>query len=282
MKILIKNVGFIGDNLFATSIATKLKQQYIDCEVDMLLSVIQPFELISNHPDIDNVYLEIPSKQYDKIFELRPINRRSTPCEQFQIQCGIKNPSPEFKVYTNQYLDKYIEYCFRKKGDKKLIAWLSNWEERSFIFTEEEYKKGVNVPNFGYGGKHRNIGYIINELSKNDDIILLEVGKPNGSSQRDVNEFTVSEYSLTASIIKNCDYFIGTEGGLANLASGVGTKTILTGDFVHQLYGWNGVIEKNEEPKLGPKYYFDTINHIVLDSYLTDEEIVYKINKIIC
>lgn len=279
MKILIKNIGFIGDNLFATSVAKKLKYKYDGlCEVDMLLSIAQPFELISNDPHIDNVYLEMPDKQYDKVYQLDFLNRRSTPCEQFQTQCGIENPSPEFKIYTNPTIDKYVEYCFKNKGNRKIIGWLSNWEERSFLFTEEEYKRGIDVPNLGYGGKHRNISYIINELNKNNDIILIELGKPNGTNQLNTDIFTVSEYSLTASILKNCDYFIGAEGGLANLASGVGTKTILTGDFVHQLYGWNGVIEKCQEPKLGPTYYFE--GHINLNPYLTDEQVVEQINKL--
>jgi len=279
MKILIKAMGYIGDNLFATSVAKKLKYKHDGlCEVDLLLSVAQPFELISMDPHIDNVYLEMPDKQYDKVFQLGHINRQSTPCEQLQIQCGIENPSPEFKIYTNPTIDKYVEYYFKNKGNKKLVAWLSNWEERSFLFTEKEYKRGIDVPNLGYGGKHRNIPYIINELGKNDNIQLIEVGKPNGTNQLNTNILTVSEYSLTASILKNCDYFIGAEGGLANLASGVGTKTILTSDFVHQLYGWNGVIEKQAEPKLGPKYYFE--GHIDLDPYLTDDEVVEQINNL--
>ena len=279
MKILIKAMGFIGDNLFATSVAKKLKYKHDGlCEVDMLLSVAQPFELISNDPHIDNVYLEMPDKQYDKVYQLDFLNRRSTPCEQFQTQCGIENPSPEFKIYTNPTTDKYVEYCFKNKGNRKIIGWLSNWEERSFLFTEEEYKRGIDVPNLGYGGKHRNISYIINELNKNNDKILVELGKPNGTNQLNTDIFTVSEYSLTASILKNCDYFIGAEGGLANLASGVGTKTILTGDFVHQLYGWNGVIEKCQEPKLGPTYYFE--GHINLNPYLTDKQVVEQINKL--
>ncbi len=281
MKILIKAIGFIGDNLFATSVAKKLKYKHDGlCEVDMLLSVAQPFELISNDPHIDNVYLEMPNKQYDKVYQLDFLNRRSTPCEQFQTQCGIENPSPEFEIYTNPTTDKYVEYCFKNKGNRKIIGWLSNWEERSFLFTEEEYKRGIDVPNLGYGGKHRNISYIINELNKNNDIILVELGKPNGNNQLDTDIFTVSEYSLTASILKNCDYFIGAEGGLANLASGVGTKTILTSDFVHQLYGWNGVIEKCQDPKLGPTHYFE--GHINLDPYLTDEQVIKQINKITC
>lgn len=279
-KILIKNIGFIGDNLFASSIAMKLKLQEL-CTVDYLLSVVQPFELYKNNPYIDNVYLDEPDTSYDVVYNLQPINRQSTPTEQFQTQCNVINPSPEYKIYTNKSLDEYVGYMFKNKGDRKLIAYLSNWEERSFLFTEQEYKRGIDVPNLGYGGSHRNIEHIISQLSLRDDLLLIEVGKPSGNNQLESNVFTVSEYSLTASIIKNCDYFIGAEGGLANLASGVGTKTIITGDFVHQLYGWNGVIEKCDEPKLGPKYYFEDKNHITLDPYLTDQQVVENINKII-
>jgi hypothetical protein len=280
-KILIKNIGFIGDNLFASSIAMKLKLQEL-CTVDYLLSVVQPFELYKNNPYIDNVYLDEPdTTKYDVVYNLQPINRQSTPTEQFQTQCNVINPSPEYKIYTNKSLDEYVGYMFKNKGDRKLIAYLSNWEERSFLFTEQEYKRGIDVPNLGYGGSHRNIEHIISQLSLRDDLLLIEVGKPSGNNQLESNVFTVSEYSLTASIIKNCDYFIGAEGGLANLASGVGTKTIITGDFIHQLYGWNGVIEKCDEPKLGPKYYFEDKNHITLDPYLTDQQVVENINKII-
>jgi len=280
MKILIKAVGFIGDNIFGSSVAKKLKEQYIDCEVDYLLTLPQPFELISLNPYINNVYLNNPNKHYDMVYQLSPIHRKTTPCEQFQQQCGITTPTPDFKVYTNASLDKYVKHLFTPLQGKTIITWLSNWEERSFGFTEEEYKIGKDVPNLGYGGRRRNIPYIIDELSKNPDIYLIEIGKPNGTSQSDVDLFTMSEYSLTASILKNCHYFIGAEGGLANLASGVEVKTILTGDFVHQLYGWNGVIEKCKEPKLGPKYYFKD-KHITLDPYLTDKQVITNIKQII-
>lgn len=277
MKILIKAIGFIGDNLFGSSIAKKLKEQYVGCEVDYLLTLPQPYELISLNPYIDNVHLTPPKKQYDKIYQLSPIHRNLTPCEQFQLQCGVQNPTPDFKIYTNESLDRYVNHYLEPIKDKKIVAWLSNWEERSFIFTPKEYQLGIDVPGYGYGGKHRDITYIIDTLSTHPDLFLIEVGKPNGTDQKLTDIFTVSEYSLTASILKNCDYFIGAEGGLANLASGVGTKTILTGDFVHQLYGWNGVIEKCEDPKLGPKYYFGEDDHIVLDPYLTDQEIVQSL-----
>lgn len=281
MKILIKSVGFIGDNLFGSSVAKKLKEQYSNCEVDYLLSMIQPYELISYNPYIDNVYTTMPDKIYDKTFQLQPIHRKTTPCEQFQLQCNILNPSADFKIYTNSVLDKFVQTLLLPLTNKKIVAWLSNWEERSFIFSEDQYKMGIDVPGYGYGGKHRNISKIIETLQQNDDLYLIEVGKPNGYNQKLTDIFSVSEYTLTASILKNCDYFIGAEGGLANLASGVGTKTILTGDFVHQLYGWNGVIEKCQEPKLGPKYYFNDADHQVLDPYLTDDEVANQILNIV-
>ena len=97
MKILINTVGFIGDNLFASSVAKKLKQQQ-DCEVDFKLSLPQPFELLSLNPYIDNVYLEKSNKQYDIEYNLKPIHRKLTPCEQFQIQCDVREYSPEFEI----------------------------------------------------------------------------------------------------------------------------------------------------------------------------------------
>lgn len=283
MKILIKAIGFIGDNLFGSSIATKLKQQYPNSTIDYLLTLPQPYELINLNPDIDNVLLTPPDESlYDIVHQLHPIHRKLTPCEQFQMQCNVPNPTPEYTIYTNNSLDTYIKQVLQPyKQNKKIVAWLSNWEERSFLFTKEQYKAGIDVPNLGYGGKRRNINYIINTLDKEDSILLIEVGKPNGYNQRQWELDSVSEYSLTASILKNCDFFIGTEGGLCNLAAGVGTPTILTGDFILQLYGWNGIIEKCIEPKLGPKYYFPEKNHIILDSFLTDQEVIQEIKRII-
>jgi hypothetical protein len=220
----------------------------------------------------------MPNKSYDKVFELAPITREQfTPCEEFQMQCGIKNPSSDYKIYTNPNLDEYVRYMLSPYRDKTVIAWLSNWEERSFLFTEEEYIRGIDVPNLGYGGKRRDISFILSELEKREDILLLEVGKPSGIDQRNFDLGTVTEYSLTASIIKNCDYFIGGEGGLANLAAGIGTKTIITGDFILQLYGWNGTVQRRKEPRTEPRYYFEGNDHITLNPYYTDAQVVEQI-----
>jgi hypothetical protein len=195
------------------------------------------------------------------------------------MQCGIKNPTTEFEVYTNKAFDAAVSKTLEPIKDQglKVIAYLNNWEERSFLFTEEEYNRGIDVPNFGYGGSHRKIDYIIEELNKEANIVLIPVGMPSGYNVREADFNNVSEYSMQASFLKNCDYFIGAEGGLCNLAAGVGTKTIITGDFVHQLYGWNGVLKKIKEPKLGPKHYFLNSNHVELNSYISDEEVIKQI-----
>jgi hypothetical protein len=283
MRALINCIGFIGDNIFASSIAERLREQGFDY-IDYNLSIAQPLELLSLNPNIDRTFYQQPinHQEYDRIFNLEPIHRRLTPCEQFQLQCEIQTPTPYYKVYTNPSQDNYVTPLIgHVAGNRKIIAWMSNWEERTFGFTEEEYQRGIDVPNLGYGGRRRDIKSILQFLEQTGEYFLVEVGLPCGTDQRTVTVDGVSNYTLTASMIKACDWFIGGEGGLANLAAGVGTKTIITGDFVHQLYGWNGVIEKNLEPKLGPKYYFPQGHH-TLDPYLTDLQTAQQIHRIIC
>jgi len=287
MKILIKTMGFIGDNIFATSIAKKLKEQYgSECQIDFQLSILAPFELISNNPYIDNVYMEIENEiEYDIVHQLHPVSRNETPTIQLQKQCGVKNPSSEYEVYTNKTFDYLVNRFVKqyRSQEKVLVAYQTNWEEKSFLFTEEEYKKGIDVPNLGYGGKRRDIKKILRRLNSYEELLLFPVGKEIGFNQKEDEIGLVGELSLTTSVIKNCDYFIGAEGGLSNIAAGLGVKTIITGDFVHQLYGWNGVIEKNEEPKLGPKFYFPEFGHVTLNPYISDDEVAKSIaEKLVC
>lgn len=283
-KTLVKCTGYIGDVLFASSIAKKLKEEsQTNLEIHYSIPVVQPLELLYNNPYIDKVLLhnDVDQSIYDSVINIPLVDQSITPPRQFQQAAGVTNIDDEFKVYTNPAFDYAAEQAFKETKDKgiKVITWMSNWEERSFLFTEEQYKAGVDVPNLGYGGSHRDIKYIIENLA--DKYALLEVGFTNGVNQFATGLNTAATYSFTASLIKASDYFIGAEGGLANLASGVGTKTIITGDFVHQLYGWNGVIKKIKEPKLGPEFYFKNVGHITLNPYLNDKAVVEQIKTII-
>lgn len=286
---LIITEGFFGDIIFASSLADKLRKKYN--EVDYLIGFSQMEILIKNNPYIDNVYVSNPNsstplfninKKYTQIFRLPKLSFTIPPPIEYQQYCNIEKLNPEYNVYTlSEYDNIAKDYIINISNRKKVLAYMSNWEEKTYLFTKEQYKLGIDTPNLGYGGKHRDINFILDQLKK--DFTLLEIGFPDN-----VNQFQTSEIEYNnpksilfeCSLMKYCDAFIGTEGGLANLAAGVGCKTIITGDFIHQLYGWNGVIKKIKEPKLGPKYYFGN-KHITLNPYLTDKQVINKIKNIL-
>ena len=274
MKVLINCTGFIGDILFSSSVAKKLKDEQ-DCQVDYLIHLVQPYYLLKQNPYINEVYLyNCDQTAYDKVINLHSIDFSYPPAVWYQTQAGIQNTSPDFTVYT---IPDYDEWAFNEinkiRDERPVVACMDNWQEKTYLFTKEQYVAGIDVPNLGYGGSHRNIAYIVDKLKTHLNLIL--VGKPPGFDPRGIADG--SDYTAEASIIKHCDAFIGAEGGLANLAYGVGTKTIITGDFVHQLYGWNGVLKKIKQPKLGPVWYGE--GHIEIDPYATDDEVIKQILK---
>jgi hypothetical protein len=289
---LVITIGYFGDIAFASSIAKKLKIENQFQIVDYLIGFPQMEALMNNNPYIDEVYVSdfpnsIPSKnidflKYDKVVRLSPLSFEIPPPIEFQISAGVNNPDSEYKIYTNSQYDEIAKTAIEdlRSNGKKVIAVMANWEPKTYIFTEDQYKAGIDVPNLGYGGKHRNIEYINSELEKEYNLIY--IGYPQEYNQivtsklEDNNQKSIL---FECSLMKFCDAFVGTEGGLCNLAAGVGTKTIITGDFVHQLYGWNGVLKKIKEPKLGPIHYFLNSNHVELNSYTSDEEVIKQIIK---
>jgi len=288
MKILIKCTGFVGDHLFATGIAKEFKEQGVE-QVDYSVQVHQVMGLFSNDPHIDRVFYHTQLDQemlseYDVIHTLPGVDQAYPPPAYFKGFCGINTNDSRYYIYTNIGMDESARILLPKNG-KKNVAIMANWAEKSFLFTQQQYDDGINhPPDLGYGGARRDIDRIIRELDS--DINPIIVGFPNGTPNRMDQPMggiiTSGMYSMTASIIKSCDFMIGAESGLINLAAGVGTKTIITGDFVHQLYGYNGVLKKLQEPKLGPEFYFPNEDHVSLDPYLTDDEVIKQMREIIC
>lgn len=289
---LVVTFGFFGDIAFASSIAKKLKQENQFDTVDYLIGFPQMETIIKNDPYIDRVHVSdfpsanpiknIDTSKYDRVIRLSQLSFEIPPPIEFQISAGVKNPDSEYKIHTSVEYDSIAMSAIEdlRSNGKKVIAVMANWEPKTYIFTEEEYVRGVDVPNLGYGGKHRNIDYITSELEKEFNVVY--VGYPQEYNQTitsKVEDNNQKSILFECSLMKFCDAFVGTEGGLCNLAAGVGTKTIITGDFVHQLYGWNGVLKKIKEPKLGPVHYFLNSNHVELNPYITDEEVVNEIIK---
>lgn len=278
--------GYFGDHLFANSIAEQLINESQFDVVDYVIGFPQVLPFFERNPYIRNVIITTlgPSPQvphnadtYNKVFQLGPINRMVPPAVEVQLMCGVTNPTPRFYVHTNPELDKLVLDTYGEKVGK-VIAIMNGWKERSFSYTPEQYSLGINVPDLGYGGLRRDTDYIVNQIEQHYSSI--RVG-PTGKVNQFSFDYDGPSFDLTASILKYCDVFVGAEGGLANLAYAVGTKTIITGDFVHQLYGPNGVLQKLDEPKLGPIYYGDVDGkHVSLDPYLKDTEVVEHIFNI--
>ena len=274
--------GYFGDHLHANAIAEHLINEGQFDAVDYVVGFPQVYPFFKRNPYIRNVFLNeigpaprIPSNAniYDKVFQLGSIKRVVPPPVEMQLLCGVKNPSPTFYVHTNPELDELVRESYGEKTGL-VIGIMSNWKERSFLFTKEQYDRAIDVPNLGYGGARRNIDWIVQQLeSKYNTIVVGTTGN--------VNQFTLDHegpsLDLTASILKYCDVFIGAEGGLANLAYAVGTDTILTSDFIHQLYGPKGVIQQVPKPMCEPIHYGGPNTHINLDPYLTDEEVFSQI-----
>jgi hypothetical protein len=291
-KCLIVTCGFFGDIIFASSLAEKLKGKYD--QIDYLIGFPQVQRLLLNNPFINNVYVSqspnphpinnsVNPQLYTEVIKLHPLNYLVTPCEEYQQYVGVTNPSSEYKVYTQPEYDeiaKQLVEDLRTQHQKPVLGVMSNWEPKTYIFNRKQYMQGIDVPNLGYGGKHRNIGYIIGELEKHFTLYPLGVGALTQQHTISLPDEDPKSILFEASIMKYCDAFIGTDGGLATIAAGVGTKTIITGDFNLQLYGWNGSVKKIKNPRLGPKEYFGD-HHIVLDPFLTDGEIIQQLKTII-
>ena len=282
-SILIKVTGFLGDILFSTSVARQLKREDKSLLIDYQIPLNAPYEILQLDNNINRVFIpneEVDESSYDKVFTLPPCTQEDPPTIQYQKHCGVKDLDPSYNVEVPHTAIEVVSAMMKphKQQGKKIVAWQGNWEEKSFRYTEEEYKRGVDVPNLGYGGKRRDINFLISELSRR--YLLIKVGFDPGVSQNQIGLLTTGIFTYTAAILSQCDYMVGGESGLINLAAGVGTKTIITGDYVHQLYGWNGVIRKLKEPKLGPEFYFEN-GHVSLNPYLTDEEVVEQIKNII-
>lgn len=280
---LIKPFGFIGDTVFASGVAKKLKVEgQFDC-CDIVVGFNQVQKLMKLNPWIDDVFTvpqlainpsyHIDPIGWDRVFTLTETIKTIPPPLQFQMECGVKDPDTLYEIWTDPTVDDQVT----EKYQKPYVAVMNipSWTRKAFLFTEEQYKQAINVPYLGYGGALRNIEGIVKELAKDFNIVYVGLEENSissiGASQQ---HGKVRSLLWEVSVLKFAQFFIGAEGGLANFAAGVGTNTILTSDFVWQLYGPKGCIKACEEPKLGPRYYFPNAGHVDLDPFLTDEQVL--------
>jgi hypothetical protein len=291
MNYLVKTDGYFGDIFFATSIAERLKKFNSFCAVDFLVGFPQTVPIISRDENIRTVYtngvgpapiLDAATFANHAVLHLGTLSLREPPMVELQRQAGIQDTRASFRLYADpEKTTKYSKAFRAVAGNRTVVAVGRDWQKKAFVYTNEEYVRGVNVPNLGYGGRLRNIDAIIRHLTEH--FYIVEVGAVH-STQFDIvprgDDLSLDEY---VAMINACDYFVGTEGGLANIAYGLGIPTILTAEFVHQLYGENGVIRKVHNPQLGPVFYEPNsrIPHRQLQLYQSDDTIAQHIIDLI-
>ena len=285
----------IGDILFASSIAKKLKEEHSECSVDYDLNYLQPLELLQNNPYIDNVYFKESFGPYDETFTIMDGFDTLSPYEsavsQFQTLCNVENVDDTFEVFTNVALDYSIKKSMQElvhvnywEKPPIKVCYVMDWGRKSFLFTEDEYNKAEGGQDgTGYGSGPRNVDNIIEPLQHNLDIMLFAVGMDLKDSKRFPSINSTSKFTFTASLIKNSDYVIGPEGCLTNLSSVLKTKTIITTDYIYQMFGPKGIRWQQSGgdlnnletrvPFLGPCRYFPDAGHVHLNPFLTDKEV---------
>ena len=285
-KFLIKCENLdIGDVLFASSVAKKIKQENPPCEVDFNVNYLQTLELLNNNPYIDNVYYKNNGSDYTTTYLLNKsshdLDVSTSVVSQYQQMCEIKSFDDTFEIFTNQTSDYAIESSMKElieidywKSDIIKICYVMDWDRKGYLLNDSD-----DIPNT------RNAHSITEPMKNNDKIMLFAIGIESRDSKNFPSINSSSKFSFTASLIKNSDYVIGPEGCLTNMSSALGVNTIITTDYIHYTYGPNGTktdkTKQYTEPFLGPLKYFPNGNHVHLDPYLSDRGVGEEVLKIV-
>jgi hypothetical protein len=293
----------IGDILFASSIAKKLKEENPEYSVDFDLNYLQPIELLQNNPYIDNVYYKESVGPYDETFELtddpRTLDPYKSAVSQFQQMCNIKDPDDTFEIFTNTSEDYAIGRSMGElinigewQPNFIKVCYVMDWERKSYLLSEEEDELAPGSPTgTGSGRSPRKLDDILKPLYK-PNIMLFAIGIESKLSKAFPSINSSSKFSFTASLIKNSNYVIGPEGCLTNMSSALGVPTIITTDYIHQLITSKGLEWPQDEaanlnnlkcrpPFLGPCQYFPKANHVHLNPFLSDTKVGEKILEIV-
>lgn len=287
-RALVVTHGFFGDIIFSTTLAKTLKLRYDYRYVDYLIGFPQVLELIQCNEWIDEIYWnegEYSSfVRYDHyalesthdIFQIDRMDFSEIPQKQMHRQCGLLDRGPLDFTYSvcvdHGLAEQYRTQWWSEGVRKPVVAWGNDMYDRAFEFTEEEYDRAIDVPYKGYGGRLRDIDYMIKELGR--WFHMVEVGAKHTKQSDPIPRHDDKSLLETASIILAADAYFGIEGGLINIAAGAGTSTVMLSEYVHQLYGPKGVMWQLEDPQLGPSKYFGDRRHKDLPLYKTSDELV--------
>lgn len=264
MKILIVNIGFLGDSLFAASLGENCKKNGYE-RVDLVIGFPQTLELLKLNPYIDNIYLanqvgayptvdalpsEIDLQMYDIIYP----TEHSVFSEKFLDTYNKKLNLPKLEYSLNLYLPK-VEF---EESPNKSIAFQVDWNKRSY--------QGDKQP--------RNPEYIVNSISDKYNVFI--VGE---NTHFNINQDTPVDFLDECKYISACDYFFGFPGGMHWIAAGGGTKTITTSEHMMDHFRGtgdfkgSGIEDFRNDFMLHASKHFDN-EHVLLEPGISDDKII--------
>jgi hypothetical protein len=272
MVVVLCIHGWLGDNLLAQPAAELLKKENPEITKIIWYSGFpQVVPLLINNPYIDEVHVPaVPTPdpdinalvrlgvKFDKVYSTAPYTGTYPLTIEHQVNLGVKAPRLDYKVYLKDSrrvdlpLDSVLEDILKSKPTVGVcLTWKSHNREM--------------VNSLG----------MLNMLKSTELFNIIPLGLLPGITQYTGATYKIVDlYESTAYLAEMCDIVVGSEGGLTNLAAGVGTTVMYTTDFTYDLAGENGSHYQIKEPLkyLGPKAYFPHGKHIALDRTKNDGE----------
>lgn len=269
MKLLIKCIGFLGDNILVGSLAENCKKNGFE-RVDLLIRFPHTLQLLKNNSYIDNVYLssdkqtlvsnEIDYSIYDDIYTPTQIFFNEKPLDTFNKHFNLKKLEYDFNLYVP---DVFIE-----RNSKPLLAFHHDWYRRSFSTNKTP----------------RDPQHIIDLISDKYDIYLVGSDNNYPYTHYDVNENTHIDFLKHCAIIKECDLYFGYPGGMHWVAGGVRTPSITTSEWMVHYHINNGDFKGSSFKEFNNQYMLHNNKHfsephILLEPEIPDEDIIkYLLN----
>jgi ADP-heptose:LPS heptosyltransferase len=256
MKLLIINIGWLGDSILAGSFAENCKKNGYS-QVDMLVGLPQTLALLQANPFIDNVYQsanlgaypEIPSsidlQIYDRVYSTDHLKFKERPLDTFNRTFNLQNLDYAFKLNVP-------EVDFEFENTKPRLAFQVDWHLRSW----------------GPGESKRDPEAIISKLSEKYDVYLI-----GDNSHFNIDKNTANNFAGQCSLIKQCDLFFGYPGGMHWMASGVGTPTVTTTEFITRHYINNGEYTPTDFESFKEQFMVHASKHFIEPHILLEPEV---------
>ena len=275
-KGLIICHGFLGDNLLTQRLAEVIRNDHGIEEVHWLCGFQTLYTILDNNPYIDKVLISsvsgpepslsgIDVKEYDKVYHTKP-HQGKEPLSLANVKsAGVELDDPTYPIYTIKRFDEEhkMEIEKLKRNGKPVVGVCLTWKSSLNNYAKID------------------ISPIVDKLKEEYNLIPLGIDPNITQQQSHAMKNSEEVYARTASRMKYCDIVIGSEGGLTNVAAGVGTPVLYTTDFTFRLAGPMGTHWNHPDPVriLGPKAHFPKEKHYPLPYNITPESYPDEIYK---